>query len=193
MTFSISLILAPQLAQARGLCPSLFNPTAANGDMDATIDKSLRLAQSVLDLKLFKSTQRGRKREHRHIVDDLTSLNARIKTMKAEGQEYQKDLLNTWDQYLSYWLQQIQNYESLPDTERRRMKTSLEVAISLGTKHLISFLEAPHHRRWKLERLLQVLNSGYAQSTGELTLSLFLVEREVQKYYSHWDFINCRY
>ena len=113
--------------------------------------------------------------------------------MRIKTDSTVRRLIEDWDTFNTFWLSKVHEFRALPKKKRDTLASSLELPLSLAIKHYIAFLEAQDLSGWKLGRLSNILSVHTDYPDADVETSLFLLTREVQKYYSKWDFINCKY
>lgn len=150
-----------------------------------------QMIDKIEALKIFGKSKRSRAKEQRHIMEDLEGL---IPLMAAKRKNpLINEFLDKWMEFNRFWMRQIEAFEALPIKEQNELRPYLEAPISIATKHLISYLEARHHKNWEHDRLSEILTVHTHHPTASVRTSLFLMERTIKKYFSRWDFINCKY
>ena len=179
-------------ARAQNQCVDLFKISSPSRQTHEVMATSWALHSALENLPLFGRTKRARRKERQHIADDLKGVEEQLERLLKE-KPYLEGYLERWQNFNAFWLEKIKEFESLPPKEQKKLSAQMEIPLSIGLKHLISFLESPHHRRWKLERLNQILSIHTEHPTVDLKASLFLIDRETRKYFSRWDFTRCKY
>ncbi len=150
------------------------------------------LQQALDGTLLFGRTNKSRKKELEHIASDLTGVEEGL-IRQIQEKPYIEAQLTQWLEFNQFWLVKLNEYKSLPLSEQKKLKKQMEIPMSIALKHFISFLEAPHHRRWKFGRLEYILTAHVQHPGVDLEASLFLIDRASRRYYSGWDFTHCRY
>lgn len=149
-------------------------------------------AAQIEALKLFGGSARSRKRERQEIEADIDLLEKNFEK-QLQKTPHLREFVDKWSHFNGYWLIKINEFHSLPELKKQELRKFMEVPVSIALKHFIAFLEAPNHRRWQMNRLNSILTIHQKHANIDLEAALFLINRQVQKFYSRWDFINCRH
>lgn len=191
--FLITLIILMSLgAHARNSCRRLFLAPPLAKNSSPLMDSAWSFFEKIEDSSFLGNTKRSRKKERKHLKKDLEGVQKDFINFQNNN-PHLTATLDLWTKYIQYWDLKIIEFESLPLHQQRVLKKDMEVAISIGLKHLVSFLEAKNHRRWKLGRLQELLSSFKQQPDADIETALFLLIRTTKKYFSEWDFIRCKY
>lgn len=148
------------------------------------------LTAQIEALKVFGGSKGSRRKAKAEIEADLAHVErdfAKILQKSPNVREY----ADLWMNFNSYWLNQINSFHTLPVAKQQALRADLEIPLSISLKHFIAFLEAPNHIRWKMGRLKSILNIHEKHANVDVEAALFLLRRQIEKFYSRWDFINC--
>jgi hypothetical protein len=186
-------ILMASSAQAQWMCTELFPVTVSASATESGLIPSTRsLSQEMQqDLAIF-GRRRARAREFHKIEHELEHVEHGL-ARRMEQDSQVREIVEQFEAFNQFWLQKIQEFRQLSPQEQRRLAPLLEIPLSIGTKHMISFLEDRHHVGWKLHRLRHFLTLHQEHSNLGLEAHLFLMDRAVKKYYTRWDYTRCRY
>lgn len=187
LAISVTLSTSPSFAKR---CTQVF--TSESKSLDPLMVSAFNLHQAIASLPVFGKSQRARNKEWEHMKSDLESVDQNILKFREKNPQL-VETLDKWTQYNNYWLEKISEFRDLPKEQQDALKASLEVPLSIATKHLIGFLEAPNHRRWKLGRLDHIFNANLDQVGVDLETALFLSDRSSRRYFSRWEVVRCRY
>lgn len=188
----VALLIFVKAAWAQNQCVDIFRKSPRRSISHQVMKTSWALHSELENLPVFGRTKRARRKERNHISEDLKGVEAQLERL-IKDKPYLEGYLDRWQSFNAFWLDKIQDYKSLPLNEQKKLAAQMEIPLSIGLKHLISFLESPHHRRWKLERLNYLLNLHTEHPSVDLKASLFLIDRGTRKFYSQWDFSRCKY
>ncbi len=191
--FSSFLIYSHAQAQVPILCTKIYSsnvaPMRPPGD---PMRETWNLFQEFSDQPVFGGTKRARRKEREHMEKDLKAVESEMLRFLQKN-PHLRETLELWKDFNHYWTQKLIEFKNLPLEKQKQLKSSLEIPLSIGTKHLVSFLEASNHKRWKLGRLHNLLTVHTKHPNVDVETALFLIHRETSKYFSRWDFVRCRY
>lgn len=183
--------MLPNAALASPVCKRIFSAKTQVSVLPI-FEQTYEVVNAVEALRLFERSNRKRRKEIEHMKSDLKALEGVLEA-RLEKHPYVGEFIAKWDSFNKYWLEKVEEYKTLPPEKQKQLKEYMEIPLSLSIKHFISFLEAPRHTKWKLNRLNNLLTIHEAHRSVDVEAALFLINREALKTYSRWDFIRCRY
>jgi hypothetical protein len=170
--------------------------------IDASEEK-FRLEESGYPIEVIKTLDRARgvmekakslhfvsKSKYDHLLEDLDMLSADL-DKKSKNQTFLA-MINNWNVFALRLEAQIKNYEIMDLNKQKKYFQKMKLPILFMTSHFITFLETKHtkfeYRR--MNSMLVFMNK--MNPDDDLLLYLFEFEKQVLKFFSTNEFINCK-
>lgn len=192
LLLTLAFLLPSTSVWANHACSLSFQKPQVVLEKDEALQSSWDIFEASQSLPVFGRSKRARKKERHHIEEDLKGVEKRIARLRQQKPEYSQ-ILDQWMEFNRYWQGRLKEFESLPAKEQKKYRELMELPLSIGTKHLISFLEAPGHGKWKLGRLHYLLTLHLKHPDVDLKTALFLLDRGTRRFFSRWDFLRCKF
>ena len=185
-------ILTPSVSQSRVRCQGVFRVEMQEIRIRQMMQPTWDLYRAFEELDLFGSSKKKRAKERATMKKEIKGVEEAF-LIAMKDKPHLHETLDMFQQFNKHWAERLEEYKKLPKEEQARLKESIEVPLSIGIKHFVAFLEARNHRRWKLGRLHYLLELHTKHLNVDLETALFLINRGANKFFSRWDFVNCRY
>ncbi len=158
-----------------------------NTDYPEKLSNTLSKARAILDksknLKFISNSK------YIHLLEDLEELSKNL-NKKSENQSF-TEIINKWNDFSLILKKQIQSFERLPEIEQKLYFEKMKLPISFMTSHFITFLETKH-LKFSYQRMYSILKfTSELEENSDLILFLFEFEKQVLKFFSKNEFIDC--
>lgn len=125
-----------------------------------------------------------------HLIDDLSELTLGLD--KKSKHETFLGIIQNWSVFALKLESQITAYEKLSLEDQKKYFEKMKLPISFMTSHFITFLETKH-LKFNYKRMNSILiYMNKISSEEDLILYLYEFEKQVLKFFSVNEFINCK-
>lgn len=184
-------LLKPTSHKSVTVQPSVVEQLLETKNFTDAKANSLQTLEGVKSL-LEKAKAHGffTKSKYDHLLDDLNELENVLD--KKTNHESFNFIMGHWTVFLKELKQQFDAYLQLSPADQKLYFAKMQLPLTFMTSHFVTFLETSH-LKFKYQRMAQVLKSINAGDRSEgLTLFLYHFEKQVLKFFSLKEFLNCQ-
>lgn len=151
--------------------------------LEDTLYKVRKVLDTAKELKFIA------KSKHEHLLDDLEELSKEL-DKKAQNETFMA-IIEKWSLFAETLETQIQSFQALSETQQKLYFEKMKLPVAFMTSHFITFLETKH-LKFNYLRMHTVLKyMTELDSKADLVLYLYEFEKQVLKFFSKKEFINC--
>lgn len=153
-------------------------------ELNQTLDKARSLIHKTKELNFIA------KSKYDHLLEDLDELSTKLD--KKSKHETFIDIIGKWHSFSLKLEENIAVYEGLSLSDQKLYFEKMKLPISFMTSHFITFLETKH-LKFDYERLRSILiYMDRLEANTDFFLYLYEFEKQVLKFFSKDEFINCK-
>jgi len=174
--------------EGQGCGPSLVTENIKARPPSMPAEKSVASAIDLLKQAEALGVYGGKRRREKKEFADLNHQLSHIQE-HGEGQYRQKlksaKVLTHWSEFNQFWQSQMTTFSELPKESQQELWEPLQLVMSIGIKHFIAYAESPSDHRLNGPRLETILTSHVGHQHRSLEENLYILTKNVQKYYSN--------
>lgn len=151
------------------------------------VDTLLKVRQLMDKSKSLKFITKSK---YDHLLEDLEELSKEL-NKKSKNESFM-EMIKKWYEFSLLLEKQIQAFEGLDLNQQRLYYEKMKLPISFMTSHFITFLETKH-LKFSYQRIYSILKYMVdLDSNSDLVLYLYQFEKQVLKFFSRNEFLDCQ-